>query len=182
MRTRHYFIMSTTKAAEGDTVANDASADRQRRKNKSILDGTDDVTLAASAKRASKVAPGMFYDASVHYFGDTAVIWDMREFMKVRKWREDAMRRSRNNCIVRKASADVTVAGCGVGGRKRRGEEEERRHTTPRDDGAMAVDMRDDDDGRGGDRAGHKRMPSRKKRFRAMCDMLYQNSLEGGKG
>ncbi|KAL3807983.1 hypothetical protein ACHAXA_000953 [Cyclostephanos tholiformis] len=168
--------MSATTATEGDRVANDSS-DRQRRKNKSIIDGTDDITRAASAKRASRVVPGMFFDASIHYFGETVVIWDVREFMGVKKWREDAIRRSRNNGIIRKmdrlGAAAIAVDGCGVGGGKRKCEDEG--HTPC--DGPIVVAMGEDDEGRS-DFAGRKEMPSRKKRFRAICDRLYQNSLK----
>lgn len=65
------------------------------RKNKSILDGTDAITRMATKKRNSKVAKGSFHDDNIQYFGETVVIWNIREFMNVTKWREDAMRRSK---------------------------------------------------------------------------------------
>ncbi len=201
--------MSTAKATDGDRTAvhaNDvssssssssSSSDKHRRKNRSILDGTDDVTLMAKARRSSKVVPGMFYESSLLYYGDTAVLWNVDEFMDVKKWREDAMRRSRNNGNVRRegrmeprgndasvssyASAVVVLSGCAVGGRRRRDEDEdededEERRATNRSDGPMGVD------GGGGDRPGHEGMPSRRRRFRAMCDGWYRNSLDGGEG
>ena len=42
-----------------------------------------------------KVAPGRFAEESIHYLGDTVCIWDLNEFLSNRKWREDAVRRSR---------------------------------------------------------------------------------------
>lgn len=65
------------------------------RKTQSILNGTDAITRMATAKRHSKVAKGAFKDANIQYFGETVVIWNVREFMSVTKWREDAVRRSK---------------------------------------------------------------------------------------
>lgn len=156
---------------EGDKVANDAS-DRLRRRNKSILEGTDEITRAASAKRASKVAPGIFHDPNVHYFGETVVIWDVREFLNVQKWREDAMRRSRNNSS-RKDGRAVSAVG-GGGGRKRKSGEGDTRHGST----AVAV-VAGKEEWRNDDVGGEKNL-SRKKRFRALCDRLHRKSLREG--
>eukprot|EP00984_Skeletonema_dohrnii_P000040 scaffold12_cov128-Skeletonema_dohrnii-CCMP3373.AAC.5 len=56
----------------------------------------------ATKKRNSKVAKGAFKDANIQYFGETVVIWNVREFMSVTKWREDAVRRSKrkvDSCV-----------------------------------------------------------------------------------
>ena len=66
-------------------------------KKQAILDGTDYITRTANAKRASKVAPGSFYDTNISYFGETVVIWNVHDFMKNDKWRDDAIRKSARN-------------------------------------------------------------------------------------
>mmetsp|Transcript_5900 Transcript_5900/g.9787 ORF Transcript_5900/g.9787 Transcript_5900/m.9787 type:complete len:87 (-) Transcript_5900:176-436(-) len=78
--------------------------------------------------------------------------------MKVPKWREDAMRRSRNRKDVH---LDLRVVGSGKR-RKRKGE----------DDVTVAADDQKKEEGKG-----QKKNLSRKKRFRNICDELYQKSL-----
>lgn len=140
-------------------------ADRHKRYIESILNGTDEITIAAKTKRAHRVGTGMFVEANIHYFGDTVVLWDMREFMNVSKWREDAMRRSRgmkkNNVVIRRGSV-------GSGGSKRKGNNQSDDVVTVRCEG-----KEESADG------GIKYL-SRKKRFRALCKQWYQSSLLEG--
>mmetsp|Transcript_35472 Transcript_35472/g.62265 ORF Transcript_35472/g.62265 Transcript_35472/m.62265 type:complete len:206 (-) Transcript_35472:232-849(-) len=131
------------------------------KKKESILDGTDWITRTAAKKRSSKVARGVFFDSDIQYFGETVVIWDVNEFMEVPKWREDAMRRSRNRKDGN-GHLDLSVSVAG-GGKKRRRREEE----------SVAVAVA------AGNKEGNgkKKTVSRKKRFKNICDELYQKSL-----
>ncbi|KAL9179198.1 hypothetical protein ACHAXT_008488 [Thalassiosira profunda] len=87
------------------------------KREKAILEGTDWVTRTAAHKRACKVTPGMFRDPAIRYFGETVVLWNVREFLRVPKWREDAMRRARQ----RKGGGGVAELSdaAGTGRRKR---------------------------------------------------------------
>ena len=140
-------------------------ADRHKRYIESILNGTDEITIAAKTKRAHRVGTGMFVEANIHYFGDTVVLWDMREFMNVSKWREDAMRRSRgmkkNNVVIRRGSV-------GSGGSKRKGNNQSDDVVTVRCEGKEEI------------ADGGIQYLSRKKRFRALCKQWYQSSLLEG--
>ena len=131
-----------------------------------MLDGTDRITQAAKKKRESKAGPGAFHDSNLHYFGDTVVIWDVKEFMANPKWREDAMRRSRNR---KDGSMKLVDLGAVAGKkkRKRRGGDVEERV------GVVAAGKKGGE-AKGG---GKKKPSSRKKRFEAICDRLYQKSL-----
>lgn len=130
-----------------------------------MLDGTDRITQAAKKKRESKVGPGAFHDSNLQYFGDTVVIWDVKEFMANPKWREDAMRRSRNRKDVDSMKLVDLGAVAGKKKRKRRGGDEEAQGVAAGKKGGEA---------KGG---GKKKPSSRKKRFEAICDRLYQQSL-----
>mmetsp|Transcript_42384 Transcript_42384/g.90183 ORF Transcript_42384/g.90183 Transcript_42384/m.90183 type:complete len:222 (-) Transcript_42384:531-1196(-) len=125
-------------------------------KKESILDGTDWITRTAAAKRASRVSPGAFFDSDIRYFGETVVIWDINEFMEVPKWREDAMRRSRNR-------KDGHLELSDLGGAKRRKVKEE--------EGLTAAPATVEE-GKEGIRK--KKLLSRKKRFENVCDELYR--------
>ncbi len=115
----------------------------------------------ATAKRNSKVAKGAFKDANIQYFGETVVIWNVREFMSVTKWREDAVRRS-------KRKVDSLFDG---GRSKKRGR--------------GSNDHRDEDSNKNGCKddivvslASKKAMKkSRRKKFAEVCQTLLQNSL-----
>mmetsp|Transcript_30555 Transcript_30555/g.56045 ORF Transcript_30555/g.56045 Transcript_30555/m.56045 type:complete len:87 (-) Transcript_30555:193-453(-) len=78
--------------------------------------------------------------------------------MKVPKWREDAMRRSRNR---KDGPLDSTLVGGGKR-RKRKGE----------DVSTAAADAEKKGEGKG-----RKKILSRKKRFENICHELYQKSL-----
>src|SRR5210317_1339714 len=88
------------------------------RKNQSILDGNDIITRLATQKRKCKVAKGAFHESNIQYFGETVVIWNIREFMNVTKWREDAIRRSKRKVVVDNGGI---AGGVGVGRGKKRG-------------------------------------------------------------
>jgi len=134
------------------------------KKKESILDGTDWITRTAAKKRSSKVARGVFFDSDIQYFGETVVIWDVNEFMEVPKWREDAMRRrSRNN---KKDDGRVEL-GVAVGGKKRRRKEGNGVCV------AVAAGKKEEEE-----EGNRKKKPlSQKKRFKNICDELYQKSL-----
>lgn len=140
-------------------------ADRHKRYIESILNGSDEITIAAKAKRSSRVGPRMFVEANIEYFGDTVVLWEMREFINVPKWREDAMRRSR------RMKKDNVVIGRGVGsGSKRKGNNQS-------DDVTVRSEGKEEGaDGLGG---GIQYL-SRRKRFRALCQQWYQCSMMKG--
>ncbi len=65
------------------------------KRKETILNGTDEITLAAAEKRNAKVLPGAFHESNLEYFGDTVTVWDVREFLNNPKWRDDALRKSR---------------------------------------------------------------------------------------
>lgn len=129
------------------------------RKNQSILDGNDIITRLATQKRKCKVVKGAFHDSNIQYFGETVVIWNIREFMNVTKWREDAIRRS-------KRKVEGSAGGVGGRGGKKRG-------------------RNNDDDSSGGVDAAttaitpvsKKPKLSRKKKFTQVCQVLLENSL-----
>lgn len=81
----------------------------------------DPVTAAARRKRSKKVAPGRFAEDSIHYLGDTVCIWDVNEFLSNRKWREDAVRRSR------RADEDELTRSRGAAKKRRGGKAPSRR-------------------------------------------------------
>lgn len=88
------------------------------KKNEAILDGTSLVNRMANEKRALAVRPrGSFRESAFHYLGETALVWSTREFMRVPKWRDDALRRSRKNMEWMEREDKV------VGGRSKRSTE-----------------------------------------------------------
>eukprot|EP00578_Thalassiosira_sp_NH16_P025988 CAMPEP_0181091300 /NCGR_PEP_ID=MMETSP1071-20121207/8325_1 /TAXON_ID=35127 /ORGANISM="Thalassiosira sp., Strain NH16" /LENGTH=312 /DNA_ID=CAMNT_0023173431 /DNA_START=64 /DNA_END=1002 /DNA_ORIENTATION=- len=141
-------------------------------KQQSILDGTDGITRAAAKKRASKVAPGMFFDSDIHYFGETVVVWDIKEFMKNQKWREDAMRRSRNR-NERGTVESIDAAGGGGNMKRRRNNEKEEEMAWP----GMAGSARSEKQSEWFRKKKNTKPLSRRRRFKAICDELYQKSL-----
>jgi hypothetical protein len=106
----------------------------------------------AIKKRTSKVAKGAFKDTNIQYFDETVVIWNIREFMSVTKWREDALRRSKR----------LDGGGDDRIGRRNRGNDH--------DDNNM--------DGRVVELTNNKKpKQSRRKKFAEVCQVLLQNSL-----
>ena len=118
----------------------------------------------ATQKRNSKVAKGAFKDSNIQYFGETVVIWNIREFMSVTKWREDAVRRSKRKL--------GSVVGDVIG---KRGKKRGRTNSTDHCD--------DDNDNNNTDESAaslaSKRpaKKSRRKKFAEVCQALLQNSL-----
>lgn len=153
------------------------------RRRESLLDGTDWITRMAAQKRASRVAPGMFFDGDVRYFGETVVIWSVDEFWSNQKWREDAVRRSRNN----RAAAEVGPAcgdggaGAGGGGSGGGGSRVRKRRRGGNGSGGDAEEDEGECTNAGGAtgdaKAKEEKPISRRRRFSAICDELYQKSL-----
>jgi hypothetical protein len=137
------------------------------RKNQSILDGNDIITRLATQKRKCKVVKGAFHESNIQYFGETVVIWNIREFMNVTKWREDAIRRSK-----RKVDGG-SAGGVGVGRGKKRGRNN--------DDDSSGGSKNNMDDGVGAATTtpvSKKPKLSRKKKFTQVCQVLLENSLK----
>jgi hypothetical protein len=88
-------IGACVQCCNDPTCAPHSEAREQLKRKKAILDGTNVITELAKKKRASKVTPGLFHDTSIEYFGETAVLWNVGEFLENTKLREDAMRRCR---------------------------------------------------------------------------------------
>ena len=132
------------------------------RKNQSILDGNDIITRLATQKRKCKVVKGAFHDSNIQYFGETVVIWNIREFMNVTKWREDAIRRSK-----RKVEGSAGGVGVGRGGGKKRGRNNNNDSSGGVDDAAITAITP----------VSKKPKLSRKKKFTQVCQVLLENSL-----
>ena len=119
----------------------------------------------ATQKRNSKVAKGAFKDSNIQYFGETVVIWNIREFMSVTKWREDAVRRSKRKFV------DTSVGGDVIGKRsKKRGRNDSSDHcddnnNNNRDESAVLL------------ASSKPTKKSRRKKFADVCQVLLQNSL-----
>lgn len=59
-----------------------------------VLKGTTDVQKRAKAKKASAVIPGSFHESGFLFLNQTITIWNRKEFMSNKKWKEDAVRRA----------------------------------------------------------------------------------------
>ena len=134
------------------------------RKNQSILDGNDIITRMATQKRKCKVAKGAFHESNIQYFGETVVIWNIREFMNVTKWREDAIRRSKRKVMV---DDNSSAGGVGVGRGKKRGRNNDDDSSVGVDAAITAITP-----------ASKKPKLSRKKKFTQVCQVLLENSLK----
>ncbi len=143
------------------------------RKNQSILDGNDIITRLATQKRKCKVAKGAFHESNIQYFGETVVIWNIREFMNVTKWREDAIRRSKRKVMVdNNNGAGGVGVGVGIRGKKR---------GRNNNDDSSVGSKNNMDDGVGAATttpASKKPKLSRKKKFTQVCQVLLENSLK----
>jgi hypothetical protein len=71
-----------------------------------VLAGTTQVQILAAAKRAHRLAPGRFREAGFAYQGDTVVIWDVRQFARTARWREEAVRKS----VRRRRASNISSA------------------------------------------------------------------------
>jgi len=142
------------------------------RKNQSILDGNDIITRMATQKRKCKVVKGAFHESNIQYFGETVVIWNIREFMNVTKWREDAIGGSKRKVMVDNNGSAGGV-GVGVGRGKKRGRNN--------NDDSSVGSKNNMDDGVGATTttpASKKPKLSRKKKFTQVCQVLLENSLK----
>ena len=157
-------------------------------KKQAILDGTDYITRTANAKRASKVSPGSFYDTNISYFGETVVIWNVHDFMKNDKWRDDAIRKSaRNNNNNKGVVAELSHVkrnkrkrstkkgnddddNSEEESKKKKGEEGKEEEYLA--DSSIIIGQVES-----GKKIKKKPLLSRKKRFDAICAQLYQQSL-----
>ena len=129
------------------------------------------------------MTPGTFFDANINYLGETVVIWDMKEYFNNAKWREDAIRRSRKRAL---DYVDLSSLEHGKRRRKKqvvvtkKKEEEEEEEQQNDDDGegesAAAKKMQDKAATTALEMSSKKPM-SRKKRFKSICEELYQQSL-----
>lgn len=59
-----------------------------------VLEGTTDTQLLVKQIRSRAVCKGRFREKGFRYQGDTIVIWDLRQYMRNQKWRDDAIRKS----------------------------------------------------------------------------------------
>ncbi len=162
------------KCCTSPTCQPHLEARKELKRKESLLEGTDYISRTAASKRASKVTPGMFHDANMQYFGETVVIWNVHEFWRNDKWREDAIRRS----VRLNDNANVADLSELSGRRKRkrtngkggRGEED----TIEGDGGKYKTSKSEETDVK------KTKIPkSRRKTFNAKMDEWYRNSLTG---
>ena len=59
-----------------------------------VLKGTSLIQRQAREKRSKLIRKGRFREPGFCYMGDTVVIWNLREYLKNPKWKEDALRKS----------------------------------------------------------------------------------------
>jgi hypothetical protein len=87
---------------------------REARENaqwkEAVLTGTTDIHIKAKSKRASAVLPGSFREPGFLYLNQTITLWDRNKFMKNKKWKEDAIRRSEKR-KARNDSSSIPVVG-----------------------------------------------------------------------
>lgn len=62
---------------------------------KSVLAGTTDVQKQAALLRKRRLAPGTFREPLFMYVGDSIVLWNLRDYVKNPKWKEEAIRKSK---------------------------------------------------------------------------------------
>ena len=110
------------------------------------------------------MAKGAFKDANIQYFGETVVIWNVREFMSVTKWREDAVRRCKRK--LDSCGGDVVERRSKKRGRKSIvGDDNNNNNNNNTADIAISL-------------ARNKpTKKSRRKKFAEVCQVLLQNSL-----
>ena len=117
----------------------------------------------ANVQRAKTIKKGLFRDGAFRFLGETVQIWNLNEYLKNPKWRDEAIRKSRR--YVQRGSLS-TIHNSG-NKRKRGGGV------------AIVVDKTDKDTIANELK---KSLPmgirGREKRFKAVMDNLYQKSLE----
>jgi hypothetical protein len=60
-----------------------------------VLAGTTDVQKQAAQLRRNRLTPGTFREPLFQYVGDSIVLWNLRDYVKNPKWREEAIRKSK---------------------------------------------------------------------------------------
>ncbi|KAL3930204.1 MAG: hypothetical protein SGBAC_011863 [Bacillariaceae sp.] len=98
--------------------------------------------------------PTLFKETNFQYLGDTVVIWNLKEYLDHPKWKEDALRRSLKR-RQREASLAMSSASSNT------------KSSAPMTNG-----------GSGNRSDNGLKNKSRKKRFRAVVEALYQKSLD----
>ncbi len=61
----------------------------------SIVEGNHSLQKLARKQRARAVKNGAFRDSAFHFLGETINVWNLREYMKNPKWRDESIRKSR---------------------------------------------------------------------------------------
>ena len=85
----------------------------QTRTKESILNGTHPIMIEAAAKRARiELEPGeLFHEMAFHNFGESVVIWNLRDFLSNSKWRDHAIRKTRKFKELREEKASLLDSG-----------------------------------------------------------------------
>lgn len=68
---------------------------QQRKQRTALLEGTSEISILAAQKRELAVQPGVYKEASFRFMGETLTIWNLTEFFANTKWRDDALRKSK---------------------------------------------------------------------------------------
>mmetsp|Transcript_23321 Transcript_23321/g.57394 ORF Transcript_23321/g.57394 Transcript_23321/m.57394 type:complete len:173 (-) Transcript_23321:293-811(-) len=161
--------MSQTATTETTTAVNDAAMEKKAQKalfRSQVMNGTTPIQLKAKAIRSKVIlsnAPGagsksiansngqklpsLFKETNFQYLGDTVVIWNLKEYLDHPKWKEDALRRS-----LKRRQREASLAMASASNKKS--------SISLHDGGGVGLNSK-----------------SRKKRFRAVVEALYQKSL-----
>lgn len=87
--------MSCFKCCQNLNCPGHKQAREQAAWKEKVVSGTTDVQkLAKELRSKQRLPPKRFKEPGFVYTGDTIVIWNLREYMKNPKWREDAVRKS----------------------------------------------------------------------------------------
>jgi hypothetical protein len=73
-----------------------------------VLAGATDVQQQAALLRRNRLTPGTFREPLFQYVGDSIVLWNLREYVKNSKWREEAFRKSKR----RSAGITQNIPNC----------------------------------------------------------------------
>ena len=79
--------------------------------------------VLANDKRKLRIPPHTFRESSFEYLGETIQLWSLKEYFKVDKWREDAIRKSRRNAEAREIERLIQRKQLGKGEMKEGGGE-----------------------------------------------------------
>jgi len=126
-----------------------------------VLEKRTDVQLYAAAKRKMMLPKNKFHrERGFAYVGDTVVIWNIREYHKNPKWREDARRKSVRRQQTEDDARMIRAAKCAGGG-----------NTAGAGGGNTEVE------GRQNDKEYSHRIKNSRKRFRRLVELKYQEYL-----